>query len=75
MVVMYHSNQYYAGSECAHCGEIVNHARWCMTQNENTQYAYRIIAFPTELTDNDDIFLKYNRIDWRLLDVRAIEKS
>ena len=71
MIGMYYSNRYFTGDACRHCGELVSHARWCMTQNDRVQYAYILLSRPDLILPDDDQFLKLNRIDWRLPDART----
>lgn len=61
---IYHSNQYCASNACEHCGEIVKHAPWCLTENLRVYYAYEIVVDSRALTEPDLTFLKVMHVAW-----------
>lgn len=61
----YHSNQYTAQSECAHCGGIVRHERWCITCDPIVHYAYEVVLEPEKLTLWDSLILHALGVLWQ----------
>jgi hypothetical protein len=60
----YHSNQYTAQSACQFCNGIVRHEHWCATVDHFVEYAYRIVADPTQLTAGDALVLHSLGVRW-----------
>lgn len=57
-------NRYNAESACGHCGEVIRHEPWCMTQNSDVLYAYRIIANPSSMNTGDRLILHALGVSW-----------
>ena len=49
---------------CEHCGKILQHETWCITQNPFVQYAVEIILDPHRLTIGDAIILHSLGVTW-----------
>jgi hypothetical protein len=53
----YHSNQYTAETECEHCGGVIRHEPWCITNNPTVAYAYGAVLDADQLTIEDRLIL------------------
>jgi hypothetical protein len=52
-----HNNQCSADSACGHCGGMIRHESWCVTQNASVQYAYRAVSDTGQLSPGDHLIL------------------
>jgi hypothetical protein len=52
-----YSNQYSTDSACWHCGEVIRHEPWCITQNLGVLYAYQVVSDPSHLSPADHLIL------------------
>ena len=51
-------------SPCKFCHSIVDHARWCATQNSTVLYAYQLVAEGARLTEGDSLMLHSLGVKW-----------
>jgi hypothetical protein len=51
------SNKDIADLACGHCGGVLGHEPWCLTQNARVQYAYQVISDPSQLSQGDRLTL------------------
>jgi hypothetical protein len=52
-----HSNRYSADSACGHCGGVIRHEPWCVTQSTRVHYAFQVVTDPARLTVEDCLIL------------------
>lgn len=58
------SNRYCADSACGHCGGVIRHEPWCITQNVSVQYAYRAVSNAGQLSPGDHLVLHALGATW-----------
>lgn len=60
----YHTNKYSADSACEHCGGVVRHEKWCITENGLVKYAYEVVLDASKLTEKDKMILHALGVCW-----------
>ena len=58
-----HDNQCCA-DVCSHCGEVIRHEPWCITQNARVHYAYQVVSDPCHMTRRDRLILYALGVAW-----------
>ena len=58
------SDQYSADSACGHCGGVIGHEPWCITQNAGVQYANQAVSDPGYLSPGDHLILHAWGASW-----------
>jgi hypothetical protein len=60
----HHANQYNVQSACVHCQGIVDHERWCRTNDPRVSYAYQVARDGSKLTLGDTLILHSLGVAW-----------
>ena len=60
----YHSNRYNLDSACEHCGGIIRHEPWCVSQNPAVAYAFGAALGTAKLTLQDQLILHALGVAW-----------
>jgi hypothetical protein len=69
-----YSDESPANSSCVHCGAVVRHDPWCITQNANVSYAYQIVVYPNLLSVGDQLILHALGVTWKELEPKRRSK-